>query len=120
MKERKLALGLGLFSIGLGMAELLAPHRIAKTLGMKRKQCGIFRIFGIREMATGAGILTLRKKSPWLWARVAGDVVDLATIGIAGTATRKKRRNAALAAAAVAGVTALDIFCGRRLSIRGS
>ncbi len=49
-------------------------------------------------------------------ARVGGDALDLALLG-AGLASGKNQRGRVLAAtAAVAGVTALDVFCRRQLS----
>ncbi|OGT96987.1 MAG: hypothetical protein A2X80_12835 [Geobacteraceae bacterium GWB2_52_12] len=115
MNARNLALGLGVFSLGLGVTELVAPGKIARALGMK-KRSGLFKMCGIREVATGIGILSTKNKAPWIWARVAGDVADLVTLGQARKAKSHCRKNAAMAAAAVAGVTALDVFCGRKLS----
>ncbi|MBT1071057.1 hypothetical protein [Pelotalea chapellei] len=115
MNVRNLALGLGVFSIGLGVTELVAPGKLAKALGMK-KRTKLVQLYGLREVATGIGLLSRKNKGPWVWARVVGDVADLATLGQARKAKSHYRKNAAVAAAAVAGVTALDIFCGRKLS----
>lgn len=41
--------GLGWFSIGLGLAELLAPRGIAKISGV-RGNTGLIRLFGLREI----------------------------------------------------------------------
>lgn len=117
MNARNLALGLGVFSVGLGVVELVAPGKIAKTLGLKKKK-GMLRFFGARELATGIGLLARKNKSPWVWARVAGDLADLAALGQARKAKTKCRKNAAMAAAAIAGVTAVDLFCGSRLNRR--
>jgi threonine dehydrogenase-like Zn-dependent dehydrogenase len=51
-----LAEGLGWFSVGLGLAELVAPERLARFLGMD-EHAGLIRAYGVRELATGAGIL---------------------------------------------------------------
>src|SRR5438270_1516565 len=72
----KLAKGLGWFSIGLGVAELVAPKTIARLVG-SRNHSSLIRAYGVREIAAGVGILTTPKPSGWLWTRVAGDVVDL-------------------------------------------
>src|SRR5262249_43727830 len=58
-----------------------------------------------------------RDAAPWLWARVAGDGLDLAMLAGA-TAGRNRGRGVALALAAVAGVTALDVICAQELSRR--
>jgi len=49
-------------------------------------------------------------------ACVAGDALDLATLGTALRADNPKGRNVWIALAAVAGVTALDIWDAQRLS----
>jgi hypothetical protein len=49
----RLARALGWFSIALGLAELLAPRRIASALGMEGKEA-LVRVFGAREIAAGS------------------------------------------------------------------
>ena len=71
---------------------------------------------GLREIATGVGILTQRRPAGWLWARVGGDIVDLAGLAMALASNDVKRANIAVATTAVAGVTALDVCCAQELS----
>jgi hypothetical protein len=112
-----LAQGLGWFSIGLGVAELVAPDRLARFLGMEQRT-DLIRFYGAREITTGVGILTRGDPTPWLWGRVGGDIVDLATLAV-GLAQRSRRgSNVGLAIAAVAGVTVLDVLCAQALSRR--
>ena len=113
--EEKLALGLGWFSIGLGVAELLAPQKISKGIGIKAKP-SLIRSFGAREIGTGIGILTRKKTGAWLWGRVAGDAVDLACLGAALASKKSRNGRIALAAAAVAGVAVADVIAARRMS----
>ncbi|MEA2997009.1 MAG: hypothetical protein QOG74_2558 [Alphaproteobacteria bacterium] len=113
---RKLAVGLGWFSVALGVSELFGSRRMARWLGMDDRE-SLLRAYGLREIATGVGILASRRPAPWLWARVAGDGLDMATLRSAATrAGHPQRQNAELAAAAVVGVTALDILAARALS----
>src|SRR3954464_9149267 len=74
-----LATFLGVFSIGLGLWELLSPRGVADATGVRYP--GILRAYGLREIGAGVGILANHRPAGWLWARVAGDVLDLATIG---------------------------------------
>ena len=41
----------------------------------------VTRMHGLREIAIGTGLLMSRDPPPWLWGRVAGDVIDVATVG---------------------------------------
>jgi hypothetical protein len=113
-KER-LARGLGWFSIGLGIAGIMAPRTLAKFLGTRNHEF-LFRIMGMREIASGVGILTQRRPAGWLWARVGGDIVDLVGLGKALKSKGAKPVNIAIATAAVTGVTALDLRCAQELS----
>lgn len=107
------ARGLGWFSIGLGVVEALSPGIVARTLGMEGKE-GLVRGYGVREIGTGIGILAAKDPTPWLWGRVAGDALDLATLAI-GLGEPERKRNIVLALAAVAGVTAVDAACAQAL-----
>lgn len=109
-----LARGLGWFSVGLGLAELLTPRTLTEQLGMEGKE-ELLRFYGAREMAAGLGILIGGNPAPWIWGRVAGDVLDLATLATGLDAHNARKGNVAIALAAVAGVTALDGLCARAL-----
>lgn len=112
MRTSTLARSLGWFSIGLGAVELLAPGALSRFLGVERKK--LVRGFGLRELVAGIGILAADRAKPWIFARIGGDALDLAALGLA--IARGRRRNAILATTAVAGVTALDVLAGQRLA----
>ena len=109
------ARALGWFSIGLGLAELLAPRLVARATGLAGRE-SLVRLYGVREIATGIGILCARDPAPWVWGRVAGDVIDLATLAAHTDTGNPLRERAGGAMAAVAGVAALDLACARSLS----
>lgn len=110
-----LARGLGVFSIALGAAEFFAAHALARTLGMEGRE-NLIRSYGLREISTGIGILAADDPAPWIWGRVAGDALDIATLAWGLDGENPKRGNVALALASVAGVTALDLYCAQKLS----
>jgi hypothetical protein len=110
----KLAQQLGWFSIGLGAIELLAAPRLTRTLGM-RGQEQVLRVYGIREMVKGVGILTSQDPTPWVWGRVAGDALDLGTLAMAYRRS-PKRTAMTVAIASVAAATALDYMCAQQLT----
>lgn len=107
MVYKQLGFGLGVFSIALGLTELLAGRRLAKALDAEEAS-GIVRAFGAREMVAGAGLLANPAHATLVWGRVAGDAADLAALGLAlGKAPRNRFAWGALAS--VAAVTVIDI-----------
>ena len=118
MNAITLSRGLGWFSVALGAAELLAGRRMAAWLGMEHR-APLFRLFGLREILVGLGIL-MRPNSPaLLWARVGGDALDLAALAKEGLhAGNPRRTEVDVAMGMVAAVTALDVLCGYRLQER--
>ncbi len=116
--EERLANGLGWFSIGLGLAEVLAPRKMAQLIGIADgdQTNTILRAYGLREIAAGVGILMQPKPAGWLWGRVAGDAMDLASLGKALASEDSDRGRVVAATAAVLGVTALDVFCAQKMS----
>jgi uncharacterized membrane protein len=120
-KQRQIANGLGWFSIGLGAGELLAPRFMAGLIGIKDQAStrATLRTYGVREIGAGIGILTNSQPAGWLWGRVAGDILDLASLAAAMRTDSNSRGRLIAATAAVAGVTALDVYCGAGLSTNG-
>jgi len=104
---RSPARALGWFSIGLGLAELAMPRRLARLVGAPNAPT-LTRIFGLREIGTGIGILTSKDPSPWLWGRVAGDALDVATVG-AGLVTRGRPLRTLTSVAMLLGIAWVDL-----------
>jgi hypothetical protein len=111
-----LARGLGWLSLGLGLAQLLAPGRFSRALGMHGMEPWV-RTYGAREIASGVLTLSAEKKLG-LWSRVGGDILDIATLVPALEASNPKRENVRLALAAVLGITVLDIVALTSVSAR--
>jgi hypothetical protein len=109
MKQYALARNLAMTSVGLGLAELLAPRHVARFIGVGEQHARILQALGIREIASGLGILQGNPKH-FLWGRVAGDVMDLALLAAARTSEGSNPRRINGAIAAVAGITALDVL----------
>jgi hypothetical protein len=105
--------GLAWFSIGLGALELFAPRTLTRVLGLHGQET-LVRTYGLREIAAGVAILGARDASPGLWSRVVGDAIDLGTLATAYADDNARKQNVALAAANVAGVTALDVYAARK------
>jgi uncharacterized membrane protein len=118
---RRLVDGLGWASIALGLAELLAPRSMARLVGIRdhRNVQRVMMLMGLRELASGVGILAARRRGPWLWLRLGGDVVDIAVLRAWRTSSRNDGLRLAGAMTAVAGVTALDVLAARRAASLG-
>jgi uncharacterized membrane protein len=116
MNQKKISQALGWFSIGLGLAELLAPRQLSKGIGVKKNNDLLLKMLGMREIASGIGLLAQPKQCAWAWSRVAGDAMDLALLGSALTSNKNDPAKLAGAIAAVAGVAAVDVMQSMQLS----
>jgi uncharacterized membrane protein len=107
--EKKLARFLGIFSLGLGVPQILAPGLVNRLIGVRDdpRSRRWQRIVGVREVAAAAGLLTQRRPVEWVWGRVAGDVKDLILLGTGFRKAENPRRLAA-ATGAVVGIMATD------------
>jgi hypothetical protein len=116
MDYKKLGLGLGVFSVGLGLVEIAAPGRLARWLGVDGKSARtVIGLFGARELVAGGMLLRGPAVSTNAWNRVVGDAMDLGALGLAFT---RSVRRAAVAGALgfVAGATIIDAIAGRGLA----
>lgn len=113
--------GLGWFSIALGLAQVAAPRQVARLIGVREDDNvqNAMRACGLREIASGVGILSSSRPTGWLWARVGGDLMDMALLGREARNPDSNRERVGAAALAVAGVTALDVMASVQQSIDG-
>ena len=112
-----LANALGWFSIGLGLAQVVAPDGVARMIGAQPTDgtARLMRAFGLREISSGIGILSGKRTDQWVRARVAGDALDLAMLGKTLMAGNSDRGKTVAATVAVLGVTALDLLASEKL-----
>ena len=106
---------LGWASLAIGLAEIAAPKQVQQLMGLddRPERRGVLRALGVREIMQGVGILTETRPTPQMaagvWARVAGDALDTALLGVAATKTRRPWSFAAVAAA-VLGIGLMDML----------
>ncbi len=118
MNDIEVAKLLGWFSLGLGGLELLAGGALRRQLGLALPR-GTVQAFGVREIGSGALVLTQPGKAGPLWVRTAGDALDILTLTAATLRPGNRRRGATgLALLAVLGVTALDVMTAAALQRR--
>lgn len=111
-RHRGLTRALGLTSLGLGVAQLAAPRRVARLAGVDDAPPPVLRAAGARELVHAAGLLAGKRHRAWAATRVVGDVADLALLG--GALRRNGTRRLRVATAAVGAVTALDVYAALR------
>jgi hypothetical protein len=115
---RTLARSLGWFSFGLGAVEVLAPKRVTRFLGVSDSHAPLVRLYGMREVASGLGIMAERTPAAGVWSRVAGDALDLATLSLALTGPSRRRDRVLTAMVVVAGAMAVDTMAAKKLTQR--
>jgi hypothetical protein len=114
MTNKSLGYLLAGLSFGLGLAELRRAGQITGALGVEGRE-DVVRTYGYRELASGAALLAAPSSAVPVWARVAGDVLDLGTLG-AAFRERGARTGPLLGALAfVGGALLLDLWAARRM-----
>ena len=118
---QRVAKGLGVFSIALGASEIAAYKPICDFFGLTRED--LLRGYGLREIATGAGILLSPgrggKLSPWLWGRVVGDILDMAAFSGTLVPYNWRRKRGLTAEGVLFAITLLDLWCAVQLQREG-
>jgi uncharacterized membrane protein len=109
---------LGWFSGALGFPQIFMPGLVNRLAGIRDDSRSRFwqRVVGVREIAAFTGILSQPRPVQWVWARVAGDIKDLALLGAAWANKCENPRRLAIATASVAGITFLDVYEGAQLT----
>jgi len=107
--------GLGVASLGLGLAEVLAPTRVAALAGVdeSRRSRAVVRTLGVRECGHAAALLLGSEKL--VWTRVAGDVLDIAVLATGVSRRRAGQRRRGIASAiALTAIGAVDLYAAVR------
>jgi len=107
---------LGWASFATGAAELLAPRRVARAVGLPEESALLVRACGVRQMMTGVGAHSVYPV-PALWGRFAGDLIDLGALAVAARRPERGRdKGAWIAMGATLGLAALDAAIAGRLA----
>lgn len=107
---------LGWVSFAIGAAELLAPRKVARAVGMNEDHTTLLRAYGVREVVAGVGAHSVYPV-PALWSRVAGDLLDLGTLAVAARQPGGGRDNRAwIAMGAVLGIAVIDAIVASKLA----
>ena len=108
--SRLLPLSIGLTALGLGTWGAFFPGHVKRMLGLEASEPAVRALFGERELITGAALVADPERADMLWARVAGDALDIAVLHGLDTPRNPRRNAARLALGFVLAVTALDVL----------
>ncbi len=114
--DSTIASGFGWLSWGLGLTELFASKAVARWLGLGREARPVIQGYGLREIGAGVGILQNPVGPQFMWARVAGDLLDLATLGATLKGKTTKPQRVGLALGVVGAITVMDLIMSARLT----
>ena len=79
-------------------------------------QEGVVRAYGAREIATGVAILASHDPTPWIWGRVVGGALDIATVAALPSNRRDGEDRRWWTVGALIAVAALDAFTANCLT----
>jgi hypothetical protein len=98
----------GALSAALGVAPTVLPGPLARTIGVdpRQRNLALLRVIGAREFAVAAGLF-LAPSPAALWARVAGDLMDVPLAVVSAARASGSRRGRAWATVGV--VTAIAV-----------
>lgn len=108
---------LGALSASLGIVALTQPRSIAEAIGLNSDGAttSALRAVGARELLAAGGLLMRRHPERWLWARVGGDLIDLALLARGARTRTASAPRVPVAGAVLATVTAVDILAALRV-----
>src|SRR3954463_12424144 len=111
----RLAQFLGVFSIMLGVIELIWGGTIARHLGLSGFEW-LVRVYGGREFLNGVLILMSKDPVAWIWLRVIGDGLDAATLIWGYTRDPSHLVGVVVSFVLVLPIVILDIVCAMKMS----
>ena len=102
---------IGLASVTLGVAALISPQRLARRVGVYDHDAPeAMAAFGAKEIAAGAALLAPVRPGPFLWARVAADVVNVGGLIVAFRKPGAHRTLLSLLACGAAAAIIVDLI----------
>jgi len=90
VKNKAASLGLGLFSLGLGIGEILISRRIARLLEAEGRERAI-RGAGIQGVRAGIGLLRAPTVGARAWDGAGSGLRHLSTLGVLAVRTPRNR-----------------------------
>jgi hypothetical protein len=110
------ARALALLSVLIGALEVAVPSPVAERMGLRGRE-PLLRRYGGREIAAGVAALA-GFLGPAMWARIFGELLDLASARFGRRTDRHLARNISVAVGAVAGIALIDLCVAALLARR--
>lgn len=111
---RPTVFALGAATLLIGLVKAARPEAVARSAGMN--EAGMVRTLGLREMASGAGLLLAGPNKRWVAAHGLSLVGQIAALLKARPHTRSQWRGLAISYGLVLGLTLADIYAARQLA----
>lgn len=111
-----ISMNIGIGAIGLGLWGFLFPRHVKKTLGVRAPAPLVQAVFGVRELLTGFTLAADPTRADMLWARVAGDLFDIAALKSLDRRHNPQRGAVRSALGLVLAITALDAITAFRMT----
>lgn len=114
----RLARLLGLFSLGLGSAQVANPDGVNRLIGLAptAEHQAAMRGVGVQELLMGLPLVRRKAPAVLLWGRVAGDVMHLGMLAAALDGKHNDRARLRTTIGVLGGVTALDLVAALKAS----
>lgn len=110
------SMNIGMAAIGMGLWGFFFPHEVKRMLGIQAPAPVVQALFGARELWTGYSLAGDPTKSEMLWARVVGDVFDVAVLRALDHPRNPQREVAKTALGVVLVIAALDAITAIRMT----
>ncbi len=116
--KHELAAGVGLVSLGIGLALSFAPDRTAALVGWGER-ARLARVIGAADLVVGLALLLGRRRSEWMVARALLNAVMASIYAWVLTKGTPERRRAIGGLGLMSGLTATDYLLSLRLRDTG-
>ena len=114
--QQRAAVWIGWLRAGVGAAAWMAPGLTGRVMGMETPSSSpvrfVLRLFGARDLAMGAAVLSARNEREldrWVSLGLAVDAADAAASLLAGARGQVPRRTAVLGALSAGAVIAVGV-----------
>lgn len=117
LRAQRRARRLGWFGIGRGFMRMLTRGGLARAIGVgdDRRTRSTLLALGAFELGSGLALVSRDRPAPWLWARLAGDALDVGLLVRAFASPRGRLPGLTAALGGALATAGLDLATSREL-----